>query len=416
MIRGCRHVCSMPCRPRRRSPPTSACASGSRPVGRDPSRVRRGRAAGAADAVRTCSRAASVHNAYGSVAGSMGARAAAAGYYSAAGPDDARADRARAGLKPLLWALISMLDGDVILPRPSWVSYAAQAHLAGAGCGPSRSQRPRRRAGAGRAVHTLEWACGRRRPGVLVVTLPDNPTGTLAPRRCRPRGRRDRPAPRARDRLRRDLPRPRFRPRGFLSPASSLPERTFVTNGLRRAWRSAAGGSASHGCPTVRSAAAGPRSPAWRARCGRASRRRCRPSPTTCCRAGRGGRARRRGRRLHAAVDARRVEAVTGAGAACRPPAAASTCIRTSSRCASARGVEAPTRSPSGCWSATTSACSQARRSATTRRAALPDGDEPAVRRRRRAAPADARQRGPGPLPWIAEPLQRLGAAVAAAG
>ena len=35
------------------------------------------------------------------------------------------------GSKALLWALLAVLPGDVVLPQPSWVSYAAQAALAG---------------------------------------------------------------------------------------------------------------------------------------------------------------------------------------------------------------------------------------------------------------------------------------------
>lgn len=35
------------------------------------------------------------------------------------------------GSKPLLFALFDILDGDVLLPRPSWVSYEPQVMHAG---------------------------------------------------------------------------------------------------------------------------------------------------------------------------------------------------------------------------------------------------------------------------------------------
>ncbi len=35
------------------------------------------------------------------------------------------------GSKPLLYALLQVLEGDLLLPVPSWVSYAPQARLAG---------------------------------------------------------------------------------------------------------------------------------------------------------------------------------------------------------------------------------------------------------------------------------------------
>src|SRR5579863_2579004 len=35
------------------------------------------------------------------------------------------------GSKPLLYALLQVLEGDLLLPVPSWVSYAPQAKLAG---------------------------------------------------------------------------------------------------------------------------------------------------------------------------------------------------------------------------------------------------------------------------------------------
>lgn len=86
------------------------------------------------------------------------------------------------GSKPLLFALLAAIGGDVVLPRPSWVSYAAQAALLGrrvisvpvpAEAGgipdPELLEQALRQAGADGA-----------RPGALVLTVPDNPTGTVA--------------------------------------------------------------------------------------------------------------------------------------------------------------------------------------------------------------------------------------------
>ncbi len=78
--------------------------------------------------------------------------------------------------------LLSVLPGDVVLPPPSWVSYAAQAALAGkrtwsvpiatdgAGGVPDPSALEETLAEAARqGAHV----------GVLVLTLPDNPTRTV---------------------------------------------------------------------------------------------------------------------------------------------------------------------------------------------------------------------------------------------
>ncbi len=122
-------------------------------------------------------------NGYGPVVGTPEAREAAAGWFTRRGlPTDAEQILFAPGSKPLLFALLHALPGDVVLPRPSWVSYAAQAGLAG-----KRTVRVPVPAEAGgvpdpelldRALRNAR-ADGAR-PGVLVLTVPDNPTGTLA--------------------------------------------------------------------------------------------------------------------------------------------------------------------------------------------------------------------------------------------
>ncbi|MGH3738409.1 MAG: pyridoxal phosphate-dependent aminotransferase [Micromonosporaceae bacterium] len=120
---------------------------------------------------------------YPSVAGDLAAREAVAGYFTRRG---VAADPERVllapGSKALLYALLSVLPGDVVLPTPSWVSYAAQATLAG-----KRVVRVPTPPDAGGVPDptllglTLEReAAAGRRPGILVLTIPDNPTGTVA--------------------------------------------------------------------------------------------------------------------------------------------------------------------------------------------------------------------------------------------
>ena len=176
-------------------------------------------------------------NAYGPVAGSAAAREAAAGYFERRGlPTDAGQIVFAPGSKPLLFALLMSLRGDVVLPVPSWVSYAAQAAVAGkrvigvpigeeaGGVPDPAALRDTLRAARG----------GDLRPGVLVLTLPDNPTGTVAP------------AEQVRavvaiaeeeglfvvcDEIYRDLT---HEPERFCSPATLAPDRVFVTTGLSK--------------------------------------------------------------------------------------------------------------------------------------------------------------------------------------
>ena len=70
---------------------------------------------------------------YGPVAGQAALREAAAGYWQRRGLDtDPGAIVCGPGSKALLFGLMLAIGGDVAVPRPSWVSYAAQASLIGA--------------------------------------------------------------------------------------------------------------------------------------------------------------------------------------------------------------------------------------------------------------------------------------------
>ncbi|MFJ9413725.1 pyridoxal phosphate-dependent aminotransferase [Streptomyces sp. NPDC101227] len=178
-------------------------------------------------------------SAYGPVAGAEDVRDAVAGYFTRRRlPTEADRVVVAPGSKPLLMALQLVIPGDVLLPRPAWNTYAPQAVYAGkkvfgvpvpADCGgvpePDALRETIHRARATGAD-----------PRLLVLTLPDNPTGTLAP----PSVIRELCAlARAEDLLivsdeiYRDLVHdPEATP--FLSPAEAAPERTVVTSGLSK--------------------------------------------------------------------------------------------------------------------------------------------------------------------------------------
>ncbi|MGI5498622.1 pyridoxal phosphate-dependent aminotransferase [Lentzea sp. CA-135723] len=174
-------------------------------------------------------------NSYGPVAGTPRAREAAAGYLSRRGtPTDPSQIVLAPGSKPLLYALLAALPGDVVLPAPSWVSYAAQAQLTGKRVigVPIPPE-----AGGVPDPDLLEPALAKARadgasPRILVLTLPDNPTGTqasagLVERVCDIADRHDLTI--ISDEIYRDLT---FT--AHVSPATYLPGRTVVTGGLSK--------------------------------------------------------------------------------------------------------------------------------------------------------------------------------------
>jgi aspartate/methionine/tyrosine aminotransferase len=121
--------------------------------------------------------------AYGPVAGSADLREAAAGYWRRRGlPADPGLIVAGPGSKPLLYGLLLAMGGGVVVPRPSWVSYAAQTRLMGAE--PIFVPTPPGEGGVPDPEALREAVTRERTAGhdvsCIVVTLPDNPTGTLA--------------------------------------------------------------------------------------------------------------------------------------------------------------------------------------------------------------------------------------------
>ena len=211
-----------PHRRRRRSPPTSACRPGSRrgrPCCTSPS----GRpACRSCPASPTRLAAAAGANGYGPVAGSPAVREAVAGYFERRGlPTSAGSHPRRARQQGAALRAARRAAGDVVLTAPV-VGELRRAGGAGRASACSTSRSPSRR-----AASPTPTRCARRsrrrapaghEPAILVLTLPDNPTGTVAPAAlveavCEVAARA-RPA----HRLRRDLPRPRLRARGAAQP------------------------------------------------------------------------------------------------------------------------------------------------------------------------------------------------------
>jgi aspartate aminotransferase len=178
------------------------------------------------------------HNAYGPVAGGEAAREAVAGYFTRRRMPTASEQVVLApGSKPLLMAINLVVRGDVLLPRPCWNTYAPQARLAGqlafgipipAECGGVPEPTALRK--TIRAVRERG-----RDPRTVVITLPDNPTGTLAPPElvrevCAIAEEEDLLV--VSDEIYRDLVHDPTLP--VLSPAEVLPQRTIVTTGLSK--------------------------------------------------------------------------------------------------------------------------------------------------------------------------------------
>jgi aspartate aminotransferase len=178
--------------------------------------------------------AAAPSNSYPPVAGTRAARDAAAGYFSRR---DIRAQAESVvlapGSKPLLFALLLALDGDLLLPQPSWVSYAAQAQLASREV--IRIAIPSSTGGVPDPDLLRRWAAENpRRKVTLLVTVPDNPTGTVAGatmlrETCEIARRHGWWV--VSDEIYRDLA---YDQASMTSPAVLYPERTVVTGGLSK--------------------------------------------------------------------------------------------------------------------------------------------------------------------------------------
>ncbi|MEV4010824.1 pyridoxal phosphate-dependent aminotransferase [Nonomuraea angiospora] len=177
-------------------------------------------------------------NGYGPVAGASELRTAAAGYWTRRGlPTDPELVVCGPGSKSLLYGLLLAIGGDIVLPMPSWVSYAAQAELVGsrpilvpAPPGGGGVPDPDLVAGAVRRARAQG-----RTVNSLLVTLPDNPTGRLAGPETIARLveiARELDLLIISDEIYRDVVHDPALP--FISPADLAPERTIITTGLSK--------------------------------------------------------------------------------------------------------------------------------------------------------------------------------------
>ncbi len=85
------------------------------------------------------------------------------------------------GSKPLLYALLQVLDGDLLLPVPSWVSYAPQARLAGRKVigVQTDSQDCHLLTPYALSQALLQARRDGANPRMLIVNTPSNPTGSM---------------------------------------------------------------------------------------------------------------------------------------------------------------------------------------------------------------------------------------------
>lgn len=177
-------------------------------------------------------------NAYGPVEGGATVRAAAAGYFDRrrmpTGPEQVVV---APGSKPLLMALNLVVSGDVLLPCPAWNTYEPQAILAGKHVFGVRI--PDECGGVPEPQALRETVAAARRlgrdPRILILTLPDNPTGTLAsPALVREicAVAEEENLLVVSDEIYRDVVHDPATP--ILSPAEVVPHRTVVTTGLSK--------------------------------------------------------------------------------------------------------------------------------------------------------------------------------------
>jgi aspartate aminotransferase len=177
-------------------------------------------------------------NAYGPVAGDLAVRRAVAGYFTRRRlPTEPEQVIVAPGSKPLLMALQMVVPGDVVLPRPCWVTYGPQAEWAGKRvigvpvpdeCGGVPEPAALRE--AVRNARTLGHD-----PRIVILNSPDNPTGTLAPPAlvreiCAVAEEEDLLV--VSDEIYRDLVHDPALP--VLSPAEIVPRRTVVVTGLSK--------------------------------------------------------------------------------------------------------------------------------------------------------------------------------------
>lgn len=188
--------------------------------------------------------AAATRTSYAPVLGIQPLREAIAGYLARERGLEASADRVivAPGSKPLLYTLLQSLDGDVLIPVPSWVSYAPHARLAGRKVIPVATDPAdfhRLTPKALTAAFTRARHDGAD-PRILIVNTPSNPTGGMFAHDdvdALTEWARGAGVTIISDEIYAELAHG-WRP--HVSPAASYPEGTVVTGGLSKGF--AAGG------------------------------------------------------------------------------------------------------------------------------------------------------------------------------
>jgi aspartate/methionine/tyrosine aminotransferase len=142
------------------------------------------------------------------------------------------------GSKPLLYALLHVLDGDLLLPVPSWVSYAPMARLAGRRVigVPTEPDDHHRLTPHVLAETVTQARSDGANPRILLVNSPSNPTGGMFERAdvaALADWAREASVTLISDEIYAELAHGW---REHVSPASFYPEGTIVTGGLSKAF------------------------------------------------------------------------------------------------------------------------------------------------------------------------------------
>src|SRR5437660_6368269 len=190
--------------------------------------------------LKTALAEAATHTSYAPVLGIPALRQAIAAYLARKRGLTCSADHIAVGpgSKPLLYALLHILEGDVLLPVPSWVSYAPQARLAGRiVIGVETDSVDCHRL----TPHALSQAMLQARkdganPRILIVNTPSNPTGSMFERtdvEALALWARDEGITLISDEIYAELAHGCLE---HVSPASFYPEGCIVTGGLSKAF------------------------------------------------------------------------------------------------------------------------------------------------------------------------------------
>jgi aspartate aminotransferase len=190
--------------------------------------------------LRTALHEAATHTSYAPVQGIPPLRRAIADYLSRTRTLSLSADGVivAPGSKPLLYALMHVLAGDLLLPVPSWVSYAPQAKMAGKQVIPVETDlQDHHRLTPDALAHAYSNAQqAGANPRLLLVNTPSNPTGSMFDRadvEAMTTWAREQGVTIISDEIYAEL-KHGWRP--HTSPAVFYPEGTVITGGISKAF------------------------------------------------------------------------------------------------------------------------------------------------------------------------------------